>query len=400
MENKLDKIIKQNTETTWFDVKDGFDIVIGNPPYVQVPKGIFSPNQFPYSEGKDKGKQNLYKVFVECSYNLLKPNGVATMIVQSSLMCDVSSQYTRELLLTKTTIKEIVEFSKKAKSKEGQVFDSVLQGTCIYNFTKKNTNPKHKFNVSIDNDVTTIPKLKYETLNQQQLITIYPNGYFIPLVKNGEFEIVQNLNKNSKPLNQFIEAISQGDINLTVESKFFSSILTDVVLLRGKNTHKYNIDYENEEYIQNNHKSNIVLVNQKTVCFVCQQITGTTDKFRLHFAITEKSKNFIFGNSVNKFNLKNEKYNQFILAILNSKLMDWYFRKTSTNNHVNGYEIEQLPIIIGSDEVISKFEVLVEKIITKKTIGEDSNVEEKEIDAMVYALYGLGEAEIQIIEKK
>ena len=42
------------------------------------------------NENKDKGKQNLYKVFVENSYNLLKENGVATMIVQSSLMCDIS----------------------------------------------------------------------------------------------------------------------------------------------------------------------------------------------------------------------------------------------------------------------------------------------------------------------
>lgn len=394
----------QNISANWFDpewmfgLATGFDIVVGNPPYVQVSKDIFSANQFPYSQGKDKGKQNLYKVFVEGSYNLLKTNGVATMIVQSSLMCDVSSQYTRELLLTKTTIKEILEFPKKAKNKEGQVFDSVLQGTCIYIITKTIPSANHQFNVSIDNDVTTIPKLKYEQLNQQELIKIYPNGYFIPLVKKYEFKILKKLNKNAEPLNKFIDVISQGDINLTVASDFFSSNLTEVVLLRGKNTHKYNIDYDNEEYIQNNHKSNIVSVNQKTVHFVCQQITGTMDKFRLHFAITAKSKKFIFGNSVNKFNLKNEKYNQFILGILNSKLMDWYFRKTSTNNHVNGYEIEQLPIMIGSDEVISKFELLVDEILSSKKAGTSTVTLEHQIDVMVYHLYGLSFEEAQMID--
>ena len=48
--------------------QSGFDIVIGNPPYAQIKKGTYSKKEFPYSEGKDKGKQNLYKLFVERSY--------------------------------------------------------------------------------------------------------------------------------------------------------------------------------------------------------------------------------------------------------------------------------------------------------------------------------------------
>ena len=40
-----------------FNVPGGFDVVIGNPPYRQVPKGTYSSAQFPYSEGRDKGKQ-------------------------------------------------------------------------------------------------------------------------------------------------------------------------------------------------------------------------------------------------------------------------------------------------------------------------------------------------------
>jgi len=65
---------------TWmFGIDKGFDVVIGNPPYVQMQKGIYSSMTFPYSEGKDKGKQNLYKVFVEASYNNLKTNGTVTI---------------------------------------------------------------------------------------------------------------------------------------------------------------------------------------------------------------------------------------------------------------------------------------------------------------------------------
>lgn len=95
----------QNASASFFDpewmfgVKGGFDVVIGNPPYVQIPKKQYSASFFPYSEGKDVGKQNLYKLFVEYSYNALKEHGVSVLIVQSSLMCDMSSAYTREMLL-------------------------------------------------------------------------------------------------------------------------------------------------------------------------------------------------------------------------------------------------------------------------------------------------------------
>ena len=88
----------------------GFDIVIGNPPYAQILKGTYSAQQFPYSEGKDRGKQNLYKLFVERSYQLCKAGGVATLIVQSSLMCDLSSAATRQLLLERTQLRHIIEF--------------------------------------------------------------------------------------------------------------------------------------------------------------------------------------------------------------------------------------------------------------------------------------------------
>ncbi len=384
-------------ETKYFfpKVKDGFDVVIVNPPYVQCPKGIYSKELFPYSEGKDKGKQNLYKVFVENSYNLLKLDGVATMIVQSSLMCDISSQYTRELLLTKTKINHIIEFPKKAKTKEGQVFENVLQGTCVYNFVKKLPDDKTTFNVSIDNDATTIKSLEFEKLNQFDLINIYPNGYFVPLVNFGNYKLIEKISKSSIFLKEIIDTISQGDLNLTGDKDNFNTIKSDVLLLRGKHTHKYNVYYDSDEYIIGKFKENISNEYLNSSFFVCQQITGTTDKYRIHIALTEKKK-VLFGNSVNKFSLKNSKLNKTILGILNSKLIDWYFRKTSTNNHVNGYEIEQLPIKIPENQL--PFITLVNEILEGKKTAQDTSVLEHQIDVMVYHLYELSYEEACVID--
>ncbi|TAE35365.1 MAG: hypothetical protein EAY66_09070, partial [Sphingobacteriales bacterium] len=392
--NKELETIKLNLKTE--NDNGVFDIVIGNPPYVQVPKGIFSAKQFPYSEGKDKGKQNLYKVFVENSYNLLKDNGVATMIVQSSLMCDISSQFTRELLLTKTTIKEILEFPKKPKTKEGQVFDNVLQGTCIYNFTRKIPKINQKFNVSIDNDVTTISKLKYEELTQQELMEIYPNGYFIPLVNENETGLIKKINVNSIFFLNYIEYSEKGDINLGTDKKIITLENTGIHLYRGANSQKYFFNDITNEYIKNVEKIKIRLNrNNSNVYFLNQQITGTTDKFRLHFTVVD-SLNAIYGDSLRITGLKKECNYYVFLPILNSKLIDWYFRKTSTNNNVNGYEINQLPIKLPKNE--QPFITLVNQILSDKKLGKNTTHLEHQIDVMVYHLYDLTFTEAQVID--
>lgn len=91
----------------------GFDCIIGNPPYMQVKKGLYSSIFYPFSEGKDIGKQNTYKVFIELGFNLTKQKGLISLITQSSIMCDCSAQFTRELLLKYCQIHYFVEFNKK-----------------------------------------------------------------------------------------------------------------------------------------------------------------------------------------------------------------------------------------------------------------------------------------------
>ncbi|GAA7476150.1 hypothetical protein MMM102_06220 [Helicobacter pylori] len=93
----------------------GFDCIIGNPPYMQVKKGLYSSIFYPFSEGKDIGKQNTYKVFIELGFNLTKQKGLISLITQSSIMCDCSAQFTRELLLKYCQIHYFVEFNKKQK---------------------------------------------------------------------------------------------------------------------------------------------------------------------------------------------------------------------------------------------------------------------------------------------
>ena len=93
---------------------------------------------------------------------------------------------------------------------------------------------------------------------------------------------------------------------------------------------------------------------------------------------------------------------KFILAILNSKLSDWLFRKTSTNNHCNMYELIELPIPTASKSQQQLIIALVDKIICAKKADRmsDTSKLESEIDRRIYQLYELCEDEIKIIERK
>lgn len=387
-------------DSDWmFGISDGFDIVIGNPPYFQVSKGLYSALQYPYSEGKDPGKQNMYKLFVEHSYNSAKENGIACMIVQSSLMCDMSSKYTRELLLRHTCIEQMVEFPKTAPTPEGQVFASVCQGTCIYLFRKSEPESK-SFTLSVNNDCTTLQTMQKEIILQDTLIEFYPEDYAIPVLNKGEFNILKEIKTHSKKLNEIIIDVAQGDMNLTTFKDKITSCKTKVKLLRGRNVSSYYADYDSvEEYLESGFKQDVVDLNKKVQFVVCQEISGTVDPRRIHAALTDISQSFLCGHTINKIQLKNRKLNHYIIGLLNSTLMDWTFRKTSSNNHVGGYELKQLPIIIAEDR--EPIEKIVKSIISakEKDSASDTSDLEAQLDNEVFALYGIKGEDRKIIEK-
>lgn len=395
----------QNGKASFFDsewmfgIRDGFDVVIGNPPYFQVPKGTYSATQFPYSEGKDPGKQNMYKLFVEHSYNSAKINGIACMIVQSSLMCDLSSKYSRELLLRHTCLEQIIEFPKTAPTPEGQVFASVCQGTCIYLFRK--TEPENNaFVLSVNNDCTTLTTMQIETVLQDALIEFYPEDYAIPLLNKDEFKVLKKIKNEVRKLKDIIVDIAQGDMNLTSSSNEITINPTSVKLLRGRHVSSYHVDYNSvDEYIRTGFRQEYVNQNNTIQFIVCQEVSGTVDPRRLHAALTNTSESFLCGHTINKIRLKNIELNHYVIGLLNSSLMDWVFRKTSSNNHVGGYELKQLPIIIAKD--IKPVEKIVNDIIAAKDqdLATDTSELEAQLDNAVYELYGIEGKDRELIEK-
>ena len=382
----------------------GFDIVIGNPPYMQVPKGVYPISHFPYSEGKDKGKQNLYKVFVEHAYNIANDKGISCLITQSSLMCDLSASYTRNLLLTQTQIQQIIEFPKNPPTKEGRVFKSVLQGTCIVLFAKDKPLDSQSFNLSINNDKTTINKLKCETIAQKQILDFYPQRFEIPLITQGEMPLLQKIKTDKVLLESLLDDTLQGNINTIHLRRIQAEKETGFYLMKGENIHRYYFDNNFMHCKISNETTKIVERNQKGKYIIAMQgITGTTDINRIHCTLLEsKNTNFVFLDSTKMLFLPNANIAKFIVGILNSRIIDWLFRKTSTNNNINIYELESLPIpkITESNQHIAdEITQCVDKILESKKQGKDTQELESKLDKIVYGLYDLNNDEIKIVEK-
>ncbi|MDP3464984.1 MAG: TaqI-like C-terminal specificity domain-containing protein, partial [Sulfuricurvum sp.] len=122
---------------------------------------------------------------------------------------------------------------------------------------------------------------------------------------------------------------------------------------------------------------------------------------------------------------------KYLLALLNSKLSKWYFERISTTtgmgtNRWKKFKLELLPIAIADDETpfinlvdeiletkpkIKEYKSLLDEAIKNDNFDREIKLKkeietfenrviecEKEIDAMVYALYGLSEDEIAIVE--
>lgn len=124
-----------NEPTSWFDpdwmfgVKDGFDIVIGNPPYIgfhKVPNKEYNREHF-FSAN---GKYDYYVLFIERGLQLSKNKGFLSFICPSYFYKRNYGKNTREYILKNTNIRFIADFS------DYQIFEDAQTYTCIFGVSK------------------------------------------------------------------------------------------------------------------------------------------------------------------------------------------------------------------------------------------------------------------------
>ena len=95
--------------------------------------------------------------------------------------------------------------------------------------------------------------------------------------------------------------------------------------------------------------------------------------------------------------------NKYILAVLNSKLGDWFIRQLGVTRNGGYFEykpmfVQELPIPLISEVEQEPFCTLVDNILMLKKNNESTEELEQQIDDMVYSLYALTDEERAYIE--
>ena len=331
---------------SWFDpwwmfgVKDGFDIVIGNPPYVNI-ANIKDEN---YREKLKtlykvaKNKSDLYSFFFEKGNSLLKSKGVLSFIVSNSRLGTDSFSSLRKYFIDETQIIYLV----KCKN---DVFDAQVTPV-IVSFVN---------NQVIDN---TIRLIQYSDSTFTEIGTTN----YAQIKERISLGFSFNLNSITlKPKNGVLSDYAKFSLGIKTsdDKRFISQEYKDKFsykLLRGKDIQKFCLNYDGkwiwykpalmlERKGAGVRRKEIFEVNKKVLIKdIAKEIQAVidTDKY-----FTNDTINIIYET----FNLEME----FVVCLLNSKLINrWFKENFEAGLHIKINQLSNIPINLPKDQMLFK----------------------------------------------
>lgn len=354
----------------------GFDIIVSNPPYAilkvnkkenkkeayrkyydeltaKINNEVSYFNKSEYYQYSTEGMLNYYKLSIEMMLNLAKKEASFGIICPATLFTDCSAKKLRKFLLLKNRISEINYYPENAN-----LFDNVSQATVIFYLTKNEKTTDINIKIKNDSFIVNIKDIEKSFSNLE-----------IPYINKIGWEIIHKLSKFKKLKENGNIRNKRGELDLTLYKKFITNTPTKFRLVRGNmiSEEKGIIDKNNEFVMEEfiNNKSEDYLINDFNQSrLICQQISNIDTLKRLNFTISNK--NDIIANSCNYLTIKNKKSIKPLLAIMNSYLLNWRFKISSGNNHINNYELDELPILECNQDFKSKNKLDLNIEICKK----------------------------------
>ena len=237
------------------------------------------------------------------------------------------------------------------------------------------------------------------TISPQIIDKIDFDNKTIPLLTSTDIQVMSKILLNSKPLSTLSKCY-EGEINITLHKEFIKLEDNFTPLIRGAQVQPFEITkiisqgdvlyLDEDKYLETNKTEKSNHHNFKRI--VMQGITGINESTRLKMTIIDAG--VFCANSVN-YLIVDETKIYYILGLLASKLMNWYYKKISTNSNVNGYEVDNLPIVLDKTK-IEKVGNIVKQILNCKNRNHELN---NQLNSLVYQIYGLSVEDIKIVEE-
>jgi type I restriction-modification system DNA methylase subunit len=394
----------------------GFDCVIGNPPYVRSQHIDENIKKYLVSKYATSSayQPDLFAFFIDKGIGLLNQNGLLGFIIPNGILTNSYYAKSRQNILNSTSVKIIVDLKDK-------VFEGASVDTSIFILEKETNNEKRNDNKMLIGEYPAKTRLAVETpsnhIVQSELLKV-KDFIFNTSSSSDDLAFVKKLTTNSIRLGDLC-LIKNG---MKVRKDFVATSKIDTrykQFLLGASVKPYLIDYKNkwvcyDKTLENKfsnqafREEEIFLKNPK---ILVRQVMG---KERLFATIDDKA--FYADQSVYILLPKNEKVNlHFILGLLNSKLLYYFFSKTFSDRKetfpkIKGIQLAEFPIkqTANQEQIIKHVEHLLQLNKDLQTATLPSQKEqiqrrisycEDRINAVVYELYELTEEEIRIIEK-
>ncbi len=366
----------------------GFDVVIGNPPYGMIIEDNEMKKYFSSKFVSSEGKHEIFKYFIEFSFTILKSKGLVTLITPDTWLQLGYFNKLREYIFNNLNFISTTEPLYN-------VFEEATVDTLIFTIKKETiVEPKVKlYNGSLDfvNLIEPINNILYTKTVPSLIMKIEKNSKLIL----GDFtEIWQGLIAYGEKSQERIWTSNNKD------SEFHRK------LLFGGEISKYSINWKGEylKYGEWLHRPRPSYIFDKPKILV-QRIRNPKLKTRLVCAIdTEKLINGTGLSNILIDEIKNVELNlniEFILGIINSKLINYWFSFYFTDVNIKPEQLRKIPFVINSS-TINEITTIVNLIIESKKQNQKSDTTnlESQIDQLIYQLYDLTEEEIQFIESK
>lgn len=436
----------------------GFDVVIGNPPYVNLKlfdKQIVNYLSSAYANIHTGYNDILYYFFVK-GLDVLSPNGKLLFITSNYFLGNTYAQKLRTFLVP--YISQIINF------KNFMVFESANVHTVIIGLEKMPSSGVSVCN-SEDGNLDHIPfNLERAKLSDTWLVADVSTAPIFDKLENDAVLLgsISTILKGATSGNREIFTIKK---DFAIENKFEIDLLRQSI--SSKDIQKYELIDSGEFLIYTDNSTDIkmypnienYLKNYYDILNSRNEVKkGVYAWYRLerprNKAIFEAIEKIIvpYRADCNKFAFDNKQsFNdgggsyaivitdieisiKYVLALLNSKLFDWYYgfvgkpkgnAREYFNEPLSKIPLKKIPFenqahfIILVDEIIEtkpkikEYKSLLEDAIKNDNFDREIKLKkeietmenrviecEKEIDVMVYALYGLSEDEIAIVGRQ
>lgn len=345
---QADKSVAENA-FVWEDefpevfAQGGFDVVVGNPPYITFALGKkqefvsddieYFKNKFPLSSVY---KVSSYLIFIEQSLKLISKNGLLSFIVPNTIYTNYYYAKFREFLIDNYSIHSLFnlpyEVFEDADTGGSSIFvfgkDKVIKSKLLSAGNMEEFETPYQFNIE-QNEFKKLPDNKF--LFSDTLISLW-NKSFIDSIPLGSDNF------------QFYNGIKTGD-----NDKFLSEIKVDdryKPIIRGRDFYKYT-SLQNEyfvlfdpEQLWSNTNESMYIVDEKLI------IRQTSD----HLVATyDDNQNFTMDTTHIVFDKSKIYKHKYLLAVINSKLLNFLYQIIVPEigkafSEVKGVNLKKLPV--------------------------------------------------------